>query len=61
LLAYFCGWLYSWFWDMSYFVKSNNTLMIEKILNFIIKILMLGGILSLLLGLSLVIELAFIR
>jgi hypothetical protein len=35
--------------------------MIEKILNFIIKILMIGGILGLLLGLSLIIELALIR
>jgi hypothetical protein len=35
--------------------------MIENIINFIIKILMIGGILGLLFGLSLVIELALIR
>jgi len=35
--------------------------MLEKIINFAIKLLMIGGAIGLLLGLSLVLELAFIR
>jgi hypothetical protein len=35
--------------------------MLEKIINFAIKLLMIGGVIGLLLGLSLVLELAFIR
>lgn len=38
-----------------------NLLLVYKIINIAIKILMIGGVLGLLLGLSLMIELVFIR
>lgn len=44
----------------SYF-NYGSTLMIEKILNFAIKILMIGGVIGLAIGVDMMIELILIR
>jgi hypothetical protein len=59
LLPLFCGWLYSWLFHLSYISYGKN--LMARILDFAIKILMIGGFFGLLLGLSLVIELLLIR
>jgi hypothetical protein len=59
-LVLLCGLLFSWWYRWSYSTCGNIS-MIEKILKFAIKTLMFCGILGLVIGVDLVLELAFIR
>jgi hypothetical protein len=60
LLPLLCGLLFSWWYRWSYSTCGKIS-MTEKILKFAIKTLMFGGILGLVTGIDLMLQLVFIR
>jgi hypothetical protein len=59
LLPLLCGQLYSWLFQWSYISYGKNLMV--KILDFAIKLLIIGGIIGFFIGMFLVLELVFIR